>query len=78
MHGGPDRVGRDRSAAGRDQDPDEIVRQAAEYAAGHVPGVDHIELGDLATRVDDMPAGPVAVMCAHGERAMTATSVRRR
>jgi glyoxylase-like metal-dependent hydrolase (beta-lactamase superfamily II)/rhodanese-related sulfurtransferase len=68
-HAGPDRIDGHRILD---------VRQAAEYAAGHVPGVDHIELGDLATRVDDMPAGPVAVMCAHGERAMTAASVLQR
>jgi rhodanese-related sulfurtransferase len=49
------------------------VRQASEYAAGHVPGAVNIELG--AIRVADVPAGPVSVMCAHGERAMTAASL---
>jgi glyoxylase-like metal-dependent hydrolase (beta-lactamase superfamily II)/rhodanese-related sulfurtransferase len=53
------------------------VRQASEYAAGHVPGARNVELGDLA-RVDDLPAGPVAVMCSHGERAMTAASLLQR
>jgi hydroxyacylglutathione hydrolase len=53
------------------------VRQAAEYAAGHVPGAIHVELGDLPARVQDAPAGAV-VMCGHGERAMTAASLLQR
>ncbi len=53
------------------------VRQAAEYAAGHVPGAVHVELGDLPGRAQDAPAGAV-VMCGHGERAMTAASLLQR
>ena len=53
------------------------VRQAAEYAAGHVPGAVHVELGGLPARVRDAPAGAV-VMCGHGERAMTAASLLQR
>jgi rhodanese-related sulfurtransferase len=53
------------------------VRQAAEYAAGHVPGAVHVELGDLLARAEDTPAGAV-VMCGHGERAMTAASLLQR
>jgi hydroxyacylglutathione hydrolase len=53
------------------------VRQAAEYAAGHVPGAVHVELGDLAARAQDAPDGAV-VMCGHGERAMTAASLLQR
>lgn len=53
------------------------VRQAAEYAAGHVPGAVHVELGDLPARLRDAPAGAV-VMCGHGERAMTAASLLQR
>ena len=64
----PDRVG-DR--------PVLDVRQAAEYASGHVPGAVHVELGDLCARIQDVPAGAV-VMCGHGERAMTAASLLRR
>ena len=51
------------------------VRQASEYAAGHLPGARHVELGDLAGSVSGLSAGPVAVMCGHGERAATAASV---
>src|SRR5213078_1950561 len=45
------------------------VRQDGEYAAGHVPGAVHVELGDLPGRIQAVPAGAV-VMCGHGERAM--------
>jgi hydroxyacylglutathione hydrolase len=53
------------------------VRQAAEYAAGHLPGAVHVELGALPARAQDAPAGAV-VMCGHGERAMTAASLLQR
>ncbi|CAN5358303.1 hypothetical protein BH24ACT12_BH24ACT12_19320 [soil metagenome] len=51
------------------------VRQESEYLAGHVAGADHVELGRLASRIGDISAGPLVVMCGHGERAMTAASV---
>jgi len=53
------------------------VRQDAEFAAGHLPGARHLELGDLAGTFE-LPAGPLAVMCGHGERAMTAASLLQR
>jgi hydroxyacylglutathione hydrolase len=53
------------------------VRQAGEVADGHLPGALAIELGALAgDRLPaELPEGPVTVMCAHGERAMTAASL---
>ncbi|MFD4461255.1 rhodanese-like domain-containing protein [Nocardia sp. NPDC058480] len=54
------------------------IRQRGEYTAGHVPAAHNIELGALATHLVDVPAGPVAVMCGHGERAMTAASILER
>jgi rhodanese-related sulfurtransferase len=51
------------------------VRQHAEYAAGHVPGATHIELGALSHRLDELEEGPLVVMCGHGERATSAASV---
>ncbi|MFD4431166.1 rhodanese-like domain-containing protein, partial [Nocardia sp. NPDC058497] len=51
------------------------IRQRGEFAAGHVPGARSIELGTLAEHLVEIPAGPVAVMCGHGERAMTAASI---
>ncbi|WP_225805491.1 rhodanese-like domain-containing protein [Streptomyces sp. NK15101] len=53
------------------------VRQASEFAAGHVPGAVHIELGDLERVAADAPEGAV-VACAHGERAMTAAGLLER
>jgi glyoxylase-like metal-dependent hydrolase (beta-lactamase superfamily II)/rhodanese-related sulfurtransferase len=51
------------------------VRQLAEYVHGHVPHALNIELGSLAARLSEVPDGPLAVMCAHGERAMSAASI---
>lgn len=53
------------------------VRQANEFASGHLPGALHIELGSLA-EANDLPPGPLAVMCGHGERAMTGASLLER
>ena len=51
------------------------IRQDAEFSAGHVPGALHVELGVLAQKLAAVPDGPVAVMCGHGERAMTGASI---
>jgi hydroxyacylglutathione hydrolase len=51
------------------------VRQASEFTVGHLPGADHVELGDLPARADDISAGSMVVMCSHGERAMGAASL---
>jgi glyoxylase-like metal-dependent hydrolase (beta-lactamase superfamily II)/rhodanese-related sulfurtransferase len=63
------------------------VRQDSEFAAGHVTGAVHVELGHLpeslsggpvgSPAADRLPAGPVLVMCGHGERAMSAASLLR-
>jgi len=48
------------------------VRQANEFASGHVPGAINIELGAVArTHL----AGSLTVMCGHGERAMSGASI---
>src|SRR4029450_9730946 len=56
------------------------VRQASEGADGHLPGALAVELGELARdrQSGELPEGPVTVMCAHGERAMTAASLLER
>jgi len=54
------------------------VRQAGEYAAGHLPGARNIELGALDGSAASVEAGPVVTMCGHGERAATAASVLER
>jgi hydroxyacylglutathione hydrolase len=52
------------------------VRQRNEYEGGHLPGAVNAEVGDITTAA--LPGGPVAVMCGHGERAMTAASLLER
>jgi hydroxyacylglutathione hydrolase len=52
------------------------VRQAAEYADGHLPAARNIELGSLPGV--HLPRGPVMVMCEKGDRATTAASVLER
>jgi len=53
------------------------VRQEREHAEGHIPGVAHVELGQLASVAAGL--GQVdAVMCGHGERAATASSLLER
>jgi glyoxylase-like metal-dependent hydrolase (beta-lactamase superfamily II)/rhodanese-related sulfurtransferase len=54
------------------------IRQNAEYQAGHLPTALHIELGSLAGHAGGIESGPVTVMCAHGERAMTAATLLQR
>ena len=54
------------------------VRQAGEYAAGHLPGSRNIELGTLASQAAGVQDRPVVIMCGHGERAATAASVLER
>ncbi|HEY3263033.1 MAG TPA: MBL fold metallo-hydrolase [Pseudonocardiaceae bacterium] len=52
------------------------LRQDDEFAAGHVPGAVHVELGELSAAA--APNGPTVVMCGHGERAMTGASLLQR
>ena len=54
------------------------IRQDGEFAAGHIPGALHRELGTVAAGAASLPPGPLAVMCGHGERAATAASVLER
>jgi rhodanese-related sulfurtransferase len=51
------------------------VRQDSEYIAGHLPGADHFELGDLVDRAGQVEDVPTVVMCGHGERAAGAASL---
>jgi glyoxylase-like metal-dependent hydrolase (beta-lactamase superfamily II)/rhodanese-related sulfurtransferase len=52
------------------------IRQANEFAAGHVPAASNVELGALPSAT--VPDGPVATMCGKTERAMTGASVLER
>lgn len=51
------------------------VRQDGEYAAGHLPGARHVELGALAEGREQAPTHATVVMCGHFERAMGAASL---
>ena len=69
-----------RLAAGGREAPFVIdVRQAAEFAAGHVPGAVHIGGGDLPSRLGELPRDrPIATICASGYRSSIAASLLRR
>ena len=49
------------------------IRQAAEFAAGHIPGTLHTELGSVGRA--ELPSEHLTIMCGHGERAMSAASI---
>jgi rhodanese-related sulfurtransferase len=51
------------------------IRQNTEWQSGHLPGARHVELGTLASGAQVPVEGPTAVMCAHGQRSMTAASL---
>ena len=51
------------------------VRQADEWATGHIPAARHLELGSVIASTDAIPCGPLTIYCGHGERAMTAASL---
>jgi hydroxyacylglutathione hydrolase len=51
------------------------VRQTSEWASGHIPGAQHVELGSVTASAGAIPAGPLTIYCGHGERAMTAASL---
>jgi hydroxyacylglutathione hydrolase len=65
-------------AAGVEVDRVLDIRQAGEYAEGHLRGAAHVELGDLTAAVPALAPGPTVVMCGHGERAMGAASLPER
>jgi hydroxyacylglutathione hydrolase len=54
------------------------VRQRPEFISGHLPGAVHVELGQVAAAADQLPDGPIVVMCGHGERAAGAASLLER
>jgi hydroxyacylglutathione hydrolase len=54
------------------------VRQASEYAAGHVPGSLHMGAGELQDRLAELPRDrPLATICASGYRSSVAASLLR-
>lgn len=52
------------------------VRSNDEYAAGHIPGSQHIHLGHLAKRLQEIaPEKPLVVHCQGGTRSLIGTSL---
>lgn len=51
------------------------VRRTPEYASGHVPGARHIPLHELPCRAEEVPPGPLAVICGGGYRSSIAASL---
>ena len=52
------------------------VRSRAEFATGHIPGALNIHVGELRTRIAELPSdGQIFVYCESGVRSALATSV---
>jgi hydroxyacylglutathione hydrolase len=52
------------------------VRRPDEWKSGHIPGAQHIHLGELAPRLHELPEDqPIATICASGFRAEIAASM---
>jgi hydroxyacylglutathione hydrolase len=54
------------------------VRTPGEWSEGHVGGARWIPLPSLPARLDEVPAGPLAVICGSGYRSSLATSLLER
>jgi len=55
------------------------VREAGEYASGHIPGAVHVPLGELQSQLDRVPRDrPLIAYCGHGERSASASSILER
>jgi rhodanese-related sulfurtransferase len=55
------------------------VREPAEWAAGRISGAVWIPLGELAARLDEVPDGPLVVVCRSGVRSdLAAEALRER
>ena len=51
------------------------VRTPGEFAAGHAPGPLHIPVDELRSRIAEVPAGPVLIVCRSGRRAQSAANI---
>jgi hydroxyacylglutathione hydrolase len=55
------------------------VRSQAEWDQGHIPGAQHIMLGELPQRLDELPRDrPLVVQCSTGARSAIAASILQR
>ncbi len=75
-------IDRDALAARREAEEDLVVldvRDASEFAAGHIDGAIHIPYGELAQRLGELPADrPIATVCSGGKRSGLAASILQR
>ena len=51
------------------------VRTPTEWASGHIDGAIHIPIAELGSRMNEVPEGPLAVMCGSGYRSAIAVSL---
>ena len=52
------------------------VREPGEYVDGHVPGATLVPMGQMSSRVHELPRDmPVYLICASGNRSLAMTSV---
>lgn len=51
------------------------VRQPSEWADGHIAGATFVTGAELPARLDEVPSGPVAVVCGSGFRSSVAASL---
>ena len=55
------------------------VREASEVAAGRIGGAIHVPLGELPSRLNELPKDrPIVAYCGHGQRASSAVSILER
>ncbi|WP_285652669.1 rhodanese-like domain-containing protein [Actinomycetospora sp. NBRC 106375] len=50
------------------------VREDDEWVAGHAPEAVHLPMSQLTARLDEVPAGPLAVVCKVGGRSAQVTA----
>jgi rhodanese-related sulfurtransferase len=51
------------------------VREPGEYVAGHVPGATLLPMGEISSRLHELPRDvPIYVICASGNRSLAMTS----
>lgn len=50
------------------------VREPEEWTAGHAPHAVHLPMSQIQARLDEVPAGPLAVVCRVGGRSAQVTA----
>lgn len=50
------------------------VRETPEWVAGHAPEAVHLPMSQITARLDEIPPGPIAVVCKVGGRSAQVTA----